>query len=69
MVNYHPQVVQLLTQYQCLRLEHIGNGIWKWYSPLTKMTFSVDNPIRSRKTAHAILERAGLPPIIKETRS
>jgi hypothetical protein len=33
----------------------------KWYSPITKRTFTVDNNIKSRHTANATLADAGLP--------
>jgi hypothetical protein len=32
-----------------------------WYSPLTQIKFIVDNHIKSRHTANAVLKQAGLP--------
>ena len=32
-----------------------------WYSPVTEIKFVVDNAIRSRHTANAVLKQAGLP--------
>lgn len=32
-----------------------------WYSPVTKVRFVVDNSIKSRHTANAVLKQAGLP--------
>jgi len=32
-----------------------------WYSPITKIRFVVDNSIKSRHTANAVLKQAGLP--------
>ncbi|MDJ0553188.1 MAG: type II toxin-antitoxin system HicA family toxin [Microcoleaceae cyanobacterium MO_207.B10] len=32
-----------------------------WYSPITEHRFVVDNSIKSRHTANAVLKQAGLP--------
>ena len=32
-----------------------------WFSPITKIRFVVDNRIKSRHTANAVLKQAGLP--------
>ena len=32
-----------------------------WYSPITMLRFVVDNSIKSRHTANAVLKQAGLP--------
>ncbi len=32
-----------------------------WFSPLTSIKFVVDNHIKSRHTANAVLKQAGLP--------
>jgi len=32
-----------------------------WFSPVTKIRFVVDNRIKSRHTANAVLKQAGLP--------
>ena len=32
-----------------------------WFSPLTNIKFVVDNHIKSRHTANAVLKQAGLP--------
>ncbi len=32
-----------------------------WYSPMTERRFTVDQKIRSRHTANAVLKQAGLP--------
>ena len=32
-----------------------------WYSPITTVRFVVDNAIKSRHTANAVLKQAGLP--------
>lgn len=69
MVNYHLEVLKLLTQYDCQRLNHIGNGIFRWHSPITNLVFNVDDPIRSINTANEILKRAGIGPIIKQRRA
>jgi hypothetical protein len=32
-----------------------------WFSPITNIRFVVDNKIKSRHTANAVLKQAGLP--------
>ncbi|MFW5936732.1 MAG: type II toxin-antitoxin system HicA family toxin [Desulfosalsimonas sp.] len=32
-----------------------------WYSPVTRIRFVLDNAIKSRHTANAVLKQAGLP--------
>lgn len=32
-----------------------------WYSPITQIKFVVDNSIKSKHTANAVLKQAGLP--------
>jgi hypothetical protein len=42
--------------------ERQGNGGHEiWYSPITMIKFAVDNSIKSRHTANAVLKQAGLP--------
>jgi hypothetical protein len=65
MKNYHNEVVSILQQYSCLRLDEIGDGIFKWYSQRNGVTFNVDPIIPSRIHANEILERAGIGPLIK----
>jgi predicted RNA binding protein YcfA (HicA-like mRNA interferase family) len=56
-----PQLKRLLSQAGC-SFERQGKGDHEiWYSPLTDRRFVVDNSIKSRHTANAILKQAGLP--------
>ena len=68
MPDYRHEVEILLTQNGCQRLDHIGSGIWKWYSPKTGIAFSVDPYFPSLKAANDVLERAGIGAIIKPKR-
>jgi hypothetical protein len=68
MPDYRHDVENLLAQHQCTRLEHLGAGIWKWYSPKTNIPFSVDSYVPTQKMANEILKRAGIAPVIKPKR-
>jgi HicA toxin of bacterial toxin-antitoxin, len=60
MADYTPGLRRLLRQAGCRR-ERQGKGDHEiWYSPITKRRFPVDNTIKSRHTANAILKQAGL---------
>ena len=50
MADYAPAVRKILSESGC-RLERQGKGDHEiWYSPLTKLRFTVDGKIRSRHT-------------------
>ncbi len=56
-----PRLKKLLTEAECY-FERQGKGDHEiWFSPLTKRRFVVDNTIKSRHTANAVLKQAGLP--------
>lgn len=56
-----PRLKQILIKAECY-LERQGKGDHEiWFSPITKRRFVVDNAIKSRHTANAILKQAGLP--------
>jgi hypothetical protein len=60
MADYTARLKRLLRQAEC-RLERQGKGDHEiWYSPITNQRFPVDNRIKSRHTANAILKQAGL---------
>ena len=45
-----------------MRVRPPGKGDHEiWYSPKTETNFPVDNDIKSRHTANAVLKQAGLP--------
>ena len=44
------------------KFERQGKGDHEiWYSPITRIRFVVDQNIKSRHTANAVLKQAGLP--------
>lgn len=59
--SFSPKLKKLLSDAGC-NLERQGKGDHEiWYSPLTERRFVVDNAIKSRHTANAVLKQAGLP--------
>ena len=61
MGNYTGELKKLLREEGC-RFERQGKGDHEiWYSPVTSKRFPVDNEIKSRHTANAVLKQAGLP--------
>ena len=61
MSDYTQDVKKHLRDAGC-RFERQGRGDHEiWYSPMTKIRFVVDQRIKSRHTADAVLKQAGLP--------
>jgi hypothetical protein len=61
MVDYSRPLKQILRENEC-RFDRPGKGDHEiWFSPITKIKFVVDNSIKSRHTANAVLKQAGLP--------
>jgi hypothetical protein len=61
MADYTKDLKRLLNEAGCA-FERQGKGDHEiWLSPITKIRFVVDNHIRSRHTANAVLKQAGLP--------
>lgn len=59
--NLTPELKRRLRDAGCL-FERQGKGDHEvWYSPRTQRRFVVDNNLRSRHTANAVLKQAGLP--------
>jgi hypothetical protein len=59
--NLTPELKRMLQAAGC-RFERQGKGDHEiWYSPNTRRRFVVDNQLRSRHTANAVLKQAGLP--------
>jgi hypothetical protein len=59
--DYSKELKQHLKKAGCY-FERYGKGDHEiWFSPLTKIRFVVDNRIKSRHTANAVLKQAGLP--------
>ena len=61
MGDYTQQLKKHLKRAGC-RFERQGRGDHEiWYSPITEIRFVVDQHIKSRHTANAVLKQAGLP--------
>ncbi|MBK9445990.1 MAG: type II toxin-antitoxin system HicA family toxin [Betaproteobacteria bacterium] len=58
--NFAPELKRLLLEAGCLcSLRQGDHDIW--HSPNTGVNFPVDQKIKSRHTANAVLKQAGLP--------
>jgi len=61
MSDYSKSLKRYLHEAEC-RFDRQGKGDHEiWFSPITKIKFVVDNRIKSRHTANAVLKQAGLP--------
>jgi hypothetical protein len=61
MADYTKDLKKVLREAGCT-FERQGKGDHElWYSPITVVRFVVDNAIKSRHTANAVLKQAGLP--------
>lgn len=59
--SFTPELIRLLKAAGC-RFERPGKGDHDiWFSPRTGTRFPVDQKIKSRHTANAVLKQAGLP--------
>jgi hypothetical protein len=60
MSDFTPRLKKYLKEAGCY-FERQGKGDHEiWYSPLNSVRFVVDNAIKSRHTANAVLKQAGL---------
>lgn len=61
MESFTPELKRLLLVAGC-RFIRTGRGDHElWFSPISGKPFVVDNKIKSRHTANAVLKQAGLP--------
>jgi len=61
MADFTKDLKKYLSEAGCT-FERKGKGDHEiWYSPITAIKFVVDNAIKSRHTANAVLKQAGLP--------
>ena len=60
MDSYTPELVKLLRAAGCHHLRAGKGDHAIWYSPITGQPFVLDNKIKSRHTANAVLKQAGL---------
>lgn len=59
MADYEKKVRDVLTQNGCAFVRHGKGDHDIWYSPITKVNFTVDGKIKSRHTANAIMKQSG----------
>lgn len=59
--SFTPELIRRLREAGC-KFERPGKGDHDiWFSPITGVRFPVDQKIKSRHTANAVLRQAGLP--------
>jgi hypothetical protein len=61
--DHHDAVVHQLSAAGCTRMEHVGDGAYRWYSPKSETLLIVEGQVFLRTQANAILQKAGLPPM------
>lgn len=59
--SFTPQLKKILRTAGCSFVRQGKGDHERWYSPVSKIHFTVDNKILSRHTANAVLKEAGLP--------
>lgn len=60
MAEFEKKVREILAQNNCTFVRHGKGDHDIWYSPITKINFTVDSKIKSRHTANAILKQSGI---------
>lgn len=58
--SFTPELIRLLRDAGCHFVRHGKGDHDIWYSPISELHFTVDNTIKSRHTANAVLRQAGL---------
>lgn len=61
MKSFTPELKDILIKAKCYFIRQGRGDHEVWESPITQRRFTVDNNIKSRHTANAILKAAGLP--------
>lgn len=61
MESFTPELIRILQLAGCHLLRQGKGDHAIWFSPITALPFVVDNKIKSRHTANAVLKQAGLP--------
>lgn len=59
--SFTPELIRLLREAGCTFVRHGKGDHDIWYSPKSGVHFPVDQKIKSRFTANAVLKQAGLP--------
>lgn len=60
MAEYEKKIRDMLRNNNCTFVRHGKGDHDIWYSPITKIHFTVDSKIKSRHTANAILKQSGI---------
>ena len=60
MAEYDKAVRKILNDNGCTFVRHGKGDHDIWYSPISKIRFTVDTKIKSRHTANAIMKQSGL---------
>ena len=60
MAEYEKKVREKLKDNGCYFVRHGKGDHDIWYSPITNINITVDNKIKSRHTANAILKQSGI---------
>jgi hypothetical protein len=60
MAEYEKAVRKILNDNGCTFVRHGKGDHDIWYSPISKIRFTVDTKIKSRHTANAIMKQSGL---------
>ncbi|MDP1648552.1 MAG: type II toxin-antitoxin system HicA family toxin [Rubrivivax sp.] len=58
--SFAPELTRLLREAGCWFVRHGRGDDDIWHSPISGVTFPVDNKILSRRTANGVLKQAGL---------
>jgi hypothetical protein len=61
MADFGPEVRRILAGHGCTFDRHAKGDHDLWFSPITKRKVTVDQKIKSRHTANAVLKQAGIP--------
>lgn len=61
MNSFTPELKKLLLEANCFFVRQGRGDREIWESPISGIRFTVDNSIKSRHTANAVLKQAGLP--------
>lgn len=61
--SFTPELKRLLQDAGCHFVRQGKGDHELWHSPITNRRFPVDNAIKSRHTANAVLRQAGLPKV------
>ena len=58
--NYNREIKNLLKENGCTFVRHGKGDHDIWYSPITNRNFTVDNNIKSKPLANAVMRQSGI---------